>query len=141
MLYDTADDDDADEDGDDDDLNNQRQRQLKLGTGAQYWFPARCTLPLSHSLITINISIVIIMITIIVFDVISNLIVIIRTMFTLPLALFLITISIIGVFPSELVTFRREMDPSLENIAHIQRFSSWISKLPLAALYCSLTIG
>ena len=83
------------------------------------------------------------MIIIIVFDVISNLIVIIRTMFTLPLALFLITISIIGVtlIPSELVTFRREMDPSLENIAHIQRFSSWISKLTLAALYCSLTIG
>ena len=83
------------------------------------------------------------MIIIIVFDVISNLIVIIRTMFTLPLALFLITISIIGVtlIPSELVTFRREMDPSLENIAHIQRFSSWISKLNLAALYCSLTIG
>ena len=78
MLYDTADDDDADEDGDDDDLNNQRQRQLKLGTGAQYWFPARCSRPLSHSLITINtINIVII----IVFDVTrgSNIIVIIRT--------------------------------------------------------------
>ena len=82
VLYDTADDDDADEDGD---VNNQRQRQLKLGTDAQYWFPARCTLPLSHSLIAINISIVIIMITVIVFDVISNLIVIIRTTFTFPL--------------------------------------------------------
>ena len=138
MFYDA---DDADEDGDDDDVNNQRQRQLKLGTGAQYWFPARCTLPLSHSLITINISIVIIMIIIIVFDVISNLIVIIRTINYRTL--FLITINIIGVTltPSELVTFRREMDPSLENIAHIQRFSSWISKLTLAALYCSLTIG
>ena len=40
---------------------------------------------LSHSLITIKISIVIIMITVIVFDVISNLIVIIRTTFTFPL--------------------------------------------------------
>ena len=72
VLYDTADDDDADEDGD---VNNQRQRQLKLGTGAQYWFPARCTRPLSHSLITINIVIII------VFDVTrgSNIIVIIRT--------------------------------------------------------------
>ena len=57
MFYDA---DDADEDGDG---NNQRQRQLKLGTGAQYWFPARCTRPLSHSLITIAINISIVIIT------------------------------------------------------------------------------
>ena len=52
------------------------------------------------------------MITVMVFDVISNLIVIIRTMFTLPPALFLITINIIGVTltPSELVTFQQELE-------------------------------
>ena len=127
MLYDTADDDDADEDGD---VDNQRQRQLKLGTGAQYWFPARCSRPLSHSLITINtINIVII----IVFDVTrgSNIIVIIRTRSS-PLHS-LITITIVGVIIDHF-SARVKINPSIENIPHIQRFSSWIFKLTLAAL-------